>query len=876
MAYTRAWDETYPAGSAQANTIDTLIQEVKTDLRERLVTAFGLTAGTTDFDDDPFVVKKMAFAQGTITADAQVLSMTATWNNAAVTFTAVKLNVTNTASNAASKLIDLQVGGVSQFSVTRAGVGTLTGALAIGGALTGVTTITTSGAINGQTISATANFTGSVTVANGLTVSAGTTAVQALTATTLTASSTSTLQDTVTIGTTGGAATMSVNIQAAAGQTRQVTFRSGSSARWAVRATNAAESGSNAGTDFNITAFDDTGATIDVPVSITRAATGLISLTRSVSQFNAGQTISGLANIQYEIGTTATEGTGVDLGGAFVFSTMGGSRHAAIAGRRQTAATLDGYLAFYTRNGGVSLVEAGRFKADLTLQLAGALTVAGSTTLGGGLTATTGVFSSTVSMTSYAAVGGSTSSDVGFYVRNTSFGAVITQYGMLVRPTFTSDATSSVRAAQLRVGTAAAAFTVANAYTLLIEDASKGAGSTITQLYGVFVGDITAGGTNYALYTGLGLVRFGDNVSCTGDVAIGSTLAVTGQITGSANIIAGTSSIIGWASRGGIAGVADGVWVMRNNAGTDFSRLQFGGTTSSFPALARNGTAIQAVLADGSSATNVMALAYEVQSGSGSTPTSGGVRFKNNISTTWRNAANSGNHTLALNGSDLFAFSAGLSVTGGATFSTGVTVSSGGVAVTGDSTIAGNLFITKTTEQLRVRYDASHYLSVSVDDKSGTTFAVAGGVNPYYTFAGAPVVIGGGVATLTDAGGLEVQGELIVYSTSDLRSTVTITATGIPQLKTGCNSSQYLSFATSSTGSTDITAAGTTPTILLTAPGAGGKVTIAGDSAQKIAFFAASGAAKTTVSGSRGGNAALQSLLSALAGYGLVTDSSTA
>lgn len=60
----------------------------------------------------------------------------------------------------------------------------------VSGALTDVTTITASGAINGQTISATANFTGSVTVANGLTVSAGTSALQAITGTTLALSGT--------------------------------------------------------------------------------------------------------------------------------------------------------------------------------------------------------------------------------------------------------------------------------------------------------------------------------------------------------------------------------------------------------------------------------------------------------------------------------------------------------------------------------------------------------------------------------------------------------------------------------------------------------------------------------------------------------------
>jgi hypothetical protein len=45
-----------------------------------------------------------------------------TWNAGATTFTAQKINVTDTASAAASKLQDLQVGGVSKWSVRKDGV----------------------------------------------------------------------------------------------------------------------------------------------------------------------------------------------------------------------------------------------------------------------------------------------------------------------------------------------------------------------------------------------------------------------------------------------------------------------------------------------------------------------------------------------------------------------------------------------------------------------------------------------------------------------------------------------------------------------------------------------------------------------------------
>jgi hypothetical protein len=51
----------------------------------------------------------------TVSADAPVLNLSQTWDNAAVTFTGLKLNVTNTASASDSNLLNLQVGGVSRL-----------------------------------------------------------------------------------------------------------------------------------------------------------------------------------------------------------------------------------------------------------------------------------------------------------------------------------------------------------------------------------------------------------------------------------------------------------------------------------------------------------------------------------------------------------------------------------------------------------------------------------------------------------------------------------------------------------------------------------------------------------------------------------------
>ena len=50
-----------------------------------------------------------------------IYDIAATWNDGATTFTGIKLNVTDTASAATSKLLDLQVGGSSKLRVLKTG-----------------------------------------------------------------------------------------------------------------------------------------------------------------------------------------------------------------------------------------------------------------------------------------------------------------------------------------------------------------------------------------------------------------------------------------------------------------------------------------------------------------------------------------------------------------------------------------------------------------------------------------------------------------------------------------------------------------------------------------------------------------------------------
>ena len=56
---------------------------------------------------------------------ADIFNLADTWNDGATTFNAIKMNVTDTASAAGSSLMDLQVGGVSLFRVSKEGYATV-------------------------------------------------------------------------------------------------------------------------------------------------------------------------------------------------------------------------------------------------------------------------------------------------------------------------------------------------------------------------------------------------------------------------------------------------------------------------------------------------------------------------------------------------------------------------------------------------------------------------------------------------------------------------------------------------------------------------------------------------------------------------------
>lgn len=82
-----------------------------------------------------------------------------------------------------------------------------------------------------------------------------------------------------------------------------------------------------------------------------------------------------------------------------------------------------------------------------------------------------------------------------------------------------------------------------------------------------------------------------------------------GQSTAISSQIA-SAGLFTFSSRSRLASPADGQILITNNASTDFGRLNFGGTTSDFPALKRNSATIEARLADDSDYSPIRAARF--------------------------------------------------------------------------------------------------------------------------------------------------------------------------------------------------------------------------------------------------------------------------
>ena len=192
----------------------------------------------------------------------------------------------------------------------------------------------------------------------------------------------------------------------------------------------------------------------------------------------------------------------------FIFDNTYGSAASTFEFRTNTSTTpkthlkIDGSgdISFYEDTGTTPKLVWSAASEKLTLSGTGGLDVTGNTILGDAST-------DTVRVNGYMGVGGAVSSDAGLRVTSSA----LTGSGpsaVTVIPTHPSSATSAGYGVYSRVATAAAAFTMSNAYQFYAANSSLGAGSTITNQHGVYIADQTQGTNNYGFTS---LVSSGTN-----------------------------------------------------------------------------------------------------------------------------------------------------------------------------------------------------------------------------------------------------------------------------------------------------------------------------------------------------------------------------
>ena len=168
---------------------------------------------------------------------------------------------------------------------------------------------------------------------------------------------------------------------------------------------------------------------------------------------------------------------------------------------------------------------------------------------------------------------------------------------------FNSDTTFSRRAAaNLRFGNADAASPVAQ--TLSVQSVVAGTSNTAGTAFTINGAQGTGTGAGGSIV--FQVAPAGGSGTAQNALAAALTISTT-AIT---NTLASPFSSpyltgeIQWAGSGSLTFTADGLATLRG-WGSDFGRLRFGGTTSSFPALKRSTTTLQARLADDSAFTNI-------------------------------------------------------------------------------------------------------------------------------------------------------------------------------------------------------------------------------------------------------------------------------
>jgi fibronectin-binding autotransporter adhesin len=176
-------------------------------------------------------------------------------------------------------------------------------------------------------------------------------------------------------------------------------------------------------------------------------------------------------------------------------------------------------------------------------------------------------FAGTVTIPKCIAAGsaGLSSTRFGIYFGGTLSGST-DQIAIVSAPTFDSSAVSLAAAGYFAPATANSSFTAGAVYGLYVASTQKGAASTITTNYGLRIFDQASGATNYAIYTGSGLVRVGDTTA--------STSTSTGALT-----VSGGIGVAGAANFGGAIAIGNTVNTVSPTSPNRTITMVIGGTT---------------------------------------------------------------------------------------------------------------------------------------------------------------------------------------------------------------------------------------------------------------------------------------------------------
>lgn len=214
-----------------------------------------------------------------------------------------------------------------------------------------------------------------------------------------------------------------------------------------------------------------------------------------------------------------------------------------INGTTSLSSSLTGFLK--ATSGVVSALSA----VDLTTDVTGVLPIAnggtGSSTQNFvDLSTTQSSIGGSKGFTSPIGVGAAASATSGINLNPTLSGGN-SQYGLLQNTVFGSGTTTAATGIWSRINTAAASFTLTDAFAFDIVNASKGAGSTITNLTGLMVRDQTQGTENYGIQNAVtsGANKWGyygsgsANNAFAGNTRFGGTTAPTAEVDVTGNAI---------------------------------------------------------------------------------------------------------------------------------------------------------------------------------------------------------------------------------------------------------------------------------------------------------------------------------------------------